>query len=91
MNVFSVKIDGHTSTHTQWCLAIHKSFLHKFFNFPLYSMQGFIQDFFLVGGKIAKCDKITACISMPKLGGLEACSPRKILKFTTSETASGGF
>ena len=29
--------------------------------------------------------------SMPKLGGLGACSPRTFLKFTTSETASGGY
>ena len=39
--------------------------------------QGFIQEFSLEG-------EIVASGNMLKLGGLGACSPRKILKFTTS-------
>ena len=35
--------------------------------------------------------EIIVCGNVFKLGGLGAWSPRKILKFTTSETASGGF
>ena len=35
--------------------------------------------------------EIIACGNILKLGGLGACSPRKILKFKTSEIASGGF
>jgi hypothetical protein len=38
-----------------------------------------------VGGEILKCG------SVPKLGGPGASSPRKILKYTTSETVPGGF
>ena len=44
------------------------------------SIQGFTQDFLLEGEIVAHGNT--------KLGGLGACSPRKILKFTTSETAS---
>ena len=40
---------------------------------------------YLVSGEIAASGNIL------KLGGLGAYFPRKILKFTTSETASGGF
>ena len=47
-------------------------------------MQGFIQGFLSAG-------EIIASGNMLKLGGLGACSPRKFLKFATSETASGGF
>ena len=43
--------------------------------------QGFIQDFLSEG-------EFVAYGNILKLGGLGACSPRKI---TTSETASGGF
>ena len=32
-----------------------------------------------------------ACVSMPKLKRSGGMLPRKILKFTTPETASGGF
>ena len=32
-----------------------------------------------------------ACISAPKLGGPGGMFPQEILKFTTPETASGGF
>ena len=38
----------------------------------------------------SECGAI-ACVSMQNQGGLRACSPRKILYFTTSETASDSF
>ena len=51
-------------------------------------LQGRSQDF-REGG--ADQSKWVPYVSTPKLGGLGACSPRIILKFTTSETVSGGF
>ena len=45
---------------------------------------GFIQDFLSGRGKARVC-------SIPKLGGVWWHAPQEILKFTTSETASGGF
>ena len=54
--------------------------------------QGRSQDFREEGpiGLISQVRKCVACVSMHKLGGLGACSPRN-LKFTTSKTVSGGF
>ena len=43
-----------------------------------------IQDYFVEG-------EILACGSVPKLGGLGACSPRKFLKLATSETVSNTY
>ena len=48
-------------------------------------LSRFYIGFFVRGGGIIVCGNVL------KLGGLGAWSPRKILKFTTSETAAGGF
>ena len=48
------------------------------------ALLGLIMIFFAEG-------EILVCSSIPKLGILGVCSPRKKLKFTTSETVSGGF
>ena len=34
--------------------------------------------------------RLRACVSTPNLGGLGACCPRKIFKFKTPETVTGG-
>ena len=55
------------------------------------TLQGFIQDFFSLGGNVhvhITAVIVSVCVNMPYLEGSGGMPPRKIFKFTTSETVS---